>query len=441
MKDIIYIFFTFIIIKCKEILYNHTKEENDLYFIFTTFRHGARHPFVNKDFFGNIIKSPGSLTKYGSIQNLEIGKKYRQRYSNFLNMEFDKNEIYIRSSDVERTLISMEKQLEGLFNKTIDRKNFNIVKEGLNFKNLYHLNKKEKEEMDNYFNLCNKRKLNQNFSNYFNSEIFPILQDCYNINKTPNFNDFCDSVFSSYDEYAYNNDINNNIGKCGSEKAIKMHDFCFEWANSFKEWDEYGAYMFYKLFKNIFNNMNKAINNNNTLKMMMIGGHGITVDKLMNFLDGLKIIPRKEYPHYAFNMVIELRKYNNDFYLEFYYNDILKYNNTLNNFTDILQKSKYSNLYNYCGTSLKSFLGVNEDKNLFIFIISLLITSIIVIIIIIIFYFIWKRKKKFVKLIEEKVQIQKSVSVIGITESTKKDEEDKNDSIKKDEEDKTEKNQ
>ena len=93
MKDIIYIFFIFIIIKCEEILYSHTKEENNLYFIFTTFRHGARYPFVNKDFFGNIINSPGSLTKYGSIQHLEIGKKYRQRYFHFLNIEIDKNEI------------------------------------------------------------------------------------------------------------------------------------------------------------------------------------------------------------------------------------------------------------------------------------------------------------------------------------------------------------
>ena len=156
---------------------------------------------------------------------------------------------------------------------------------------------------------------------------------------------------------------------------------------------KYGAYMFYMLFQNIFKYMNKAINNNNILKMMIIEGYDITIDKFMNFLYGLKIIPRMQYPHYAFTLLIEFKKYNNDFYLEFYYNDILKYNSTLNNFNDILKKSKYSNLYNYCGTSIKSFLGIYEDKNIYIFIFSLLLTFIIVIIIIIIFYLIWKRKK------------------------------------------------
>ena len=69
----------------------------------------------------------------------------------------------------------------------------------------------------------------------------------------------------------------------------------------------------------------------------------------MNFLDGLKIIPRTHYPHYACNIVIELRKYNEEFYLEFYYNDILKYNETFQTFADTLDNSKYSNMYNYCG--------------------------------------------------------------------------------------------
>ena len=41
--------------------------------------------------------------------------------------------------------------------------------------------------------------------------------------------------------------------------------------------------------------------------------------------------------------------YGEDFYLEFYYNDILKFNNTLQTFKNTLKNSKYSNLYNYWG--------------------------------------------------------------------------------------------
>ena len=38
-----------------------------------------------------------------------------------------------------------------------------------------------------------------------------------------------------------------------------------------------------------------------------------------------------------------------DYYLEIYYNETLKYNDTLKSFQNVLNKSKYSNLYNYCG--------------------------------------------------------------------------------------------
>ena len=58
------------------------------------------------------------------------------------------------------------------------------------------------------------------------------------------------------------------------------------------------------------------------------------------------------------SLLIELRKYNNKFYLECYYNDILKYNNTLLKFKSIVDNSIYSNLYNYCGIpSLKPSLN------------------------------------------------------------------------------------
>ena len=155
--NIIYISFLFIFVYCNDIYYNHTNFENNLYFVFTTFRHGARSVFHKIDYFGNHVKSPGALSKYGGIQHLEIGKNYRKRYSNFLNMSFDKNELYIRSSNVARTVISTEKQLEGLFNKTIGRDNFQIVKPGSNFWYLFHLNNTEHREMDKYFDYCKKK--------------------------------------------------------------------------------------------------------------------------------------------------------------------------------------------------------------------------------------------------------------------------------------------
>jgi hypothetical protein len=167
-------------------------------------------------------------------------------------------------------------------------------------------------------------------------------------------NRFCDSMISHYFEYIYDNETNNIISRCSSENIKKFYDFCIEYYDSFRGFNEYNAYILYKLFQHIFKNMYNAIKGISKLKMMMIGGHDTTVSQFMNFLDGLKIIPRTHYPHYAYNIVIELRKYNKDFYLEFYYNDILKYNNTLNKIKNILDNSIYSNLYNYCGISYKT---------------------------------------------------------------------------------------
>ena len=65
-------------------------------------------------------------------------------------MSFDKNEFYIRSSNVERTIVSTEKELERFFNKSICRSYFYIVKGGSNYKNLFNLDDNKNKEMDKY---------------------------------------------------------------------------------------------------------------------------------------------------------------------------------------------------------------------------------------------------------------------------------------------------
>ena len=336
-------------------MYNHKNKENNLYFVFTTFRHGARKPLTKIDFFGNFNYSAGSLTEYGKIQHLEIGRKYRKRYSNFINLNFDKEELYIRSSNIGRTIVSTEKELEGLFNKTINRSNIFTANIG-NPMNLFNLDRKDQIEMQNYLENCSKRKLAKNYVDIYNFKIFPNIKLCHLMENISNYgiNIFCDSMISHYFEYVYNNETNNIISRCNRENINKFYNFCIEYYDSFRGFNEYNAYAFYKLFQHIFKNMYNAIKGKSKLKMMMIGGHDTTVSQFMNFLDGLKIIARTHYPHYACNIVIELRKYNQNFYLEFYYNDILKYNNTLEHFKSILDNSIYSNLYNYCGISLKA---------------------------------------------------------------------------------------
>ena len=330
---------------CVDIMYNHTNKENNLYFVFTTFRHGARKPLYGIDFFGNRNYSAGALTKYGMIQHLEIGRKYRKRYSNFVNMSFDKNEFYIYSSNIGRTIVSTLKELEGFFNKTIDKSNIVIGRTRGYYMNILDLDPIEKAEINKYIASCSKRKLGKNYRNIFYREIFPNIKKCHSMENITNtrLSMFCDSMFSHYLEYTYGNEKYNIISRCSKENIQKFYDFCVEYYDSFRGWNELGAYLFYMLFQHIFQYMDNYINGRSKIRMMMIGGHDVTVAPLMDFLNGLKIIPRTHYPHFACNVVIELRKYGQDFYLEFYYNDVLKYNNTLEKFKSILDNTKYSN--------------------------------------------------------------------------------------------------
>ena len=285
-------FIIFITSSDSDIYYNHSSADDNLYFVFSTYRHGARYAFTKYDYFGNNIPARGALTSYGAKQHLEIGKHYRERYSNFLNMSFNPKEMYIRSSDVERTVISTLKELEGLFNKTIERKYLTIVNGGLNFWNVYQINSTDRQTLEKYFQFCRNKK-KRRLPNI--GEIYPILQECYGANKAPDAGGFCDSVFTAYYEYTYENKTGNKIGKCGKENADKLHDFCVRYFDTFRGWDEAGAYMFYMLYQNILRYMVNAIEGTSDLKMVMIGGHDITVDKFMNFLDGLKIIPRTQH--------------------------------------------------------------------------------------------------------------------------------------------------
>ena len=269
-------------------------------------------------------------------------------------MSFDKNEFYIYSSNVGRTIVSTEKELEGFFNKTIDRSNIVFARGGgyyLYFMTILNLDPKKQAEINKYLASCSKRKLAKNFKGIYYREIFPNIKKCHLMENITDsgMNLFCDSMISHYFEYTYGNETYNIISRCNKESIQKFYNFCVEYFDSFRRWNELRAYIFFMLFQHIFQYMDNYIKGRSKIRMMIIGGHDVTLGPLMDFLSRLKIIPRTHYPHFACNIVIELRKYGQDFYLEFYYNDVLKYNNTLEKFKSILDNAKYSNLYNYCG--------------------------------------------------------------------------------------------
>ena len=375
MKKIhIYLFIIIIsllFINCTDLRYNHSNKEDNLYFVFSTFRHGARTPFVKKDIFKNEYEHRGLLTKYGEKQHLNIGKKNRKRYFNFLNLgnqTFDTKQLLVRSSSFKRVLISTQKQLKGLLNSEEYYNIIHPIKLTKTAFDLYNMNIYKNMDIISYYNNCNKlRKLNtgnkkSEYENIFYENILPIFEKCYGPAKFKSIFTFCDQVFSSYYVYTYEPTKVNKIAKCEHNIINKINNFCVKYFNSLKGWKENIAYYFYSFFVKLLELMDNSIKGISKLKMFMIGGHDSTVAPLMNFLNGLKIVKRTEYPHFAYNIIFELRKYNNEYYIEIYYNDILKYNKTMNEFRNTLEKSKYSKKNNFCNTYYPHKMNKNNEK-------------------------------------------------------------------------------
>ena len=92
----------------------------EIRFVFTTFRHGARSPeaTVNaegKDLWGETWALPGELTPIGQRMHYLLGHRNRKRYHRFLEDSFSSKEMYIKSSDYNRTIMSAMSQLQGLY--------------------------------------------------------------------------------------------------------------------------------------------------------------------------------------------------------------------------------------------------------------------------------------------------------------------------------------
>ena len=410
--------------ECQEKNYNHSNIENNLYFVFSSFRHGARKPLVYVDIFKNKIKNPGKLTQFGAKQHLNIGKNNRKRYFHFLNLRnktFNTEQIIVRSSNIPRAFLSTKMQLQGL----LSSKNYYNIIQSINVMNgvfiLYNFNISNNIDIFSYYNKCNNKrilidvKLNQDFNKAFNKIILPLFEKCYGKTKVTSLFNFCDEYFSSYYEYKYESSKSNKISKCAPNIIIQINDFCINYLNSIRVWSEKYAYYFYSFFNILLNYMKDAIDGISKLKMIMIGGHDTSLEILMNFFSGLNIIKRTEFPRFAFNILMELRKYNNQYYIEIYYNDNLKYNRTVDEFKNILDKSKYSDINNYCKTFHPIIIGIKPKNNIKksrIKIIKYLIIIFFVLIIIAnIIFFEIKRSKSNMKL-----NPPKGVSNVSTTE-------------------------
>lgn len=101
-----------------------SKKENKLIFVELQSRHGARSPLKlndkNKDLIGAKWENVGELTGVGQRMEYLLGLRNRYRYitntyKSFLSNKFDPHELLVYSTSLNRTLLSMTSQLQGLY--------------------------------------------------------------------------------------------------------------------------------------------------------------------------------------------------------------------------------------------------------------------------------------------------------------------------------------
>ncbi|XP_023331571.1 prostatic acid phosphatase [Eurytemora carolleeae] len=104
-----------------------SKELEGLKLVHIVFRHGDRTPIdiFPTDPYKDRSNWPvgfGQLLNRGKLRHFELGQWLRQRYFGFLGDVYDENEIYVRSTDVDRTLMSAEANLAGLYPPTSNQR-------------------------------------------------------------------------------------------------------------------------------------------------------------------------------------------------------------------------------------------------------------------------------------------------------------------------------
>ncbi|XP_074025808.1 testicular acid phosphatase homolog [Leptinotarsa decemlineata] len=115
-----YILLALIILGSSEV---STKNSDELVAVAVLYRHGDRGPissYPNDPYF-DIKYWPngfGQLVDQGKLNQFNLGKWLRRRYSGFISEKYNAQEIFVRSSDVDRTLMSAAANLAGLYYST-----------------------------------------------------------------------------------------------------------------------------------------------------------------------------------------------------------------------------------------------------------------------------------------------------------------------------------
>lgn len=425
---------------------------DNLYFVFEHFRHGARSPTNGlnpnlQDLFGTIWEGNGELTKNGMIQQYIIGLRNRKRYDGFMNLDYDPKEILVYSTNVNRTITSAQVQLSGMYsNVDIDISSSTLdPRQKPPFNTTFDYNKKltfvpvpihvYEDRVVNGENIVEKtmdydRDINcikykafreknkendtvKNFISEFNKTEGSWLKSKFNIsapNTFKNVHAICDVYIANYYEHyeqikANFTDPEAFLEKCYAFERMKQYD-----VEQGGDAAVSGRLSQSGILRKIINWMelrkkqgkeNRLTTNGAMPKYVMYSSHDTTLSSMQSYFIQAGIQNQYIYTEYASTIYLELRKYGETFYVEYYLNEELLYNKTFEEFKNMSNSIMWTEdqVIDYC-------VGYTIKEKIIIVLGCAVIAFFVITISLMCYFCRRERRKDFIKVVDSKEDIQ-----------------------------------
>lgn len=306
--------------------------DDELISVVVIFRHGARTPIdpYPNDPYKNSSFWPagfGQLTNEGKKQHFELGQWIRQRYSNFMPPVYSERDIYVRSTDVDRTLMSAEANLAGFYPP---QKEF---QSNLTWQPIpVHTVEETEDEILSMKKPC--PKYNKMLEELFNQQFFLNISHKYHelyaylTNKTGALVNTPDSVEYVYNtltiEQSYNFTLPSWTNKVFPEKMEYLASLSFAVEAYTPQLARLKTGPLFNLITEHFKNMtsysyehhNHSTENKWNRKFLMLSAHDTTIANVLNSMGLFDM----HCPPFAATIIFEQRKRtNNSTYLNLFY--------------------------------------------------------------------------------------------------------------------------